>query len=632
MKYRADIDGLRAIAVLAVVAFHLKAGVSGGFVGVDVFFVISGYLISTIVYSEVRSETFSIMRFYQRRALRILPALISVILVSAIFAVAAFYPSELFSFSRSAIASLFFCANIYFFAIEDYFSPNADTIPLLHIWSLGIEEQFYFLFPPLIMFCSRVARKALFPALLILFVVSLLACEFIINRSSTAAFYLLPFRAFELLLGCLLSLPAARTPVPKVVAEGAAGIGLALVMCSIFGFNSDTRFPGLTALLPCSGAALLLWSGVQHDTRIAQLLSLKPVVFLGKISYSLYLVHWPVLVFSLRLIPNLSNFKFQLLVISSSFLLASANYWFVEQPFRLKGRKQPPFRTVAYSGGALTALAACLAISPYGLTNVRSKNAEIERVTAYLTYDYRPAYRSGECFLDPDQDFTSETAKNCLPNEPGIPAVLWGDSHAIALYSGLRASMEKEGFSLGVLTASACSPISGYSIASRPKCPSFNDQVLATILSIKPRLVILSAAWIITDNSMQLLDDTVRNLSRHGIKVVLIGQTPIYNLSVPAMLAARIEAKNPSRIAKGKELGLPRMENTDNIMMKVFGGRTDVAYIPLTPLICPKMECPLATSDGTPMYFDFEHLTTKGSNYFAKMLAPLIVNYVRLAG
>jgi hypothetical protein len=207
--------------------------------------------------------------------------------------------------------------------------------------------------------------------------------------------------------------------------------------------------------------------------------------------------------------------------------------------------------------------------------------------------------------------------------------MLWGDSHAIAQYAGLQASMEREGFSLGVLTASACSPITGYSIASRPKCPSFNDQALATILSVKPRLVILSAAWIITSNSMQLLDDTVQSLSRQGIKVVIIGESPLYRLSVPKILAARIEAKNPSWIVKGEDLELPRMEHTDNIMMKVFGGRTDVAYIPLTPLICPKMECPLATPDRTPLYFDGEHLTKKGSEYFAKILTPLILHYVR---
>ena len=203
--------------------------------------------------------------------------------------------------------------------------------------------------------------------------------------------------------------------------------------------------------------------------------------------------------------------------------------------------------------------------------------------------------------------------------------MLWGDSHAIDLYAGLQASMERKGFSLGVLTASACSPIIGYSIAARPKCPSFNDHALATILSIKPRIVILSAAWIITSNSMQLLDDTVRGLTRQGIKVVIIGESPFYRLFVPALLAARIEARDPNRIAKGEDLGLVRMEDTDKNMARSFGGRTDVTYIPLTPLICPKMECPLATPDGTPLYFDSEHLTKKGSEYFAKILTPLIL-------
>lgn len=293
--YRADIDGLRAVAVLSVVSFHLKFGAPGGFVGVDVFFVLSGFLISRIIYSEVLNGSFSIFRFYERRARRILPALFTVMVGSSIAAMVVFYPSELVTYSKSAIASALFYANVYFFSVDDYFGPTADTIPLLHLWSLGIEEQFYIVFPLLVLLFRLWSWRAVNMIVICLCAASLLASQLMVGTDPAAAFYLLPYRGFELLIGCIIALPKfEQQPRSRALRETAAAIGLACLIGAVVTFGPETEFPGVAALLPCFGTAMIIWTGGTARTSVSTVLSIRPLVYIGKISFSLYLVHWPV--------------------------------------------------------------------------------------------------------------------------------------------------------------------------------------------------------------------------------------------------------------------------------------------------------------------------------------------------
>jgi peptidoglycan/LPS O-acetylase OafA/YrhL len=623
MRYRADIDGLRAVAVLSVVSFHLKFGASGGFAGVDIFFVISGYLISSIVYDETAQGSFSVAKFYERRARRILPALIATLVCSFLAALLLFYPSELVAFSKSVTAAILFYANIYFFESSSYFSPSADAVPLLHLWSLGIEEQFYFLFPLLAMLLVRYSQRLLLVVFAAMSVTSAIASQFMVNVDPTAAFYLLPYRGFELLIGCLIALPNVKLPRTSIIAEAGSIVGAICLMLAIFMLGPQTKFPGFAALLPCVGAALIIWSGQKSQTIVSKLLAIDPLVYVGKISYSLYLVHWPVIVFGLRLSTHRSQIGFDLFALGASISLAALSYRFVEQPFR-HPNKRTSLRTLSVSALFITTIAALSSVTIYEGGFRWRIDGQIRKVLAYLSYDYRRVYRSRECFLDPDQDFTEADMSGCLPDGAGMPVMLWGDSHAIDLYPGLRESMAKSGYSLGVLTASACAPIIGYTMPGRPKCGSFNDHALPTILSVKPKIVILSASWILSDRTMDQLDATVEDLVNHGIKVVVLGQSPLFTNWVPKAIAGRLQNEDSNKFISDEGLELSRA-GSDRIMSARFSGRANIKFISMMQLACPGERCLIVADDGTPMYWDVEHLTETGSRVIAETLAPVIL-------
>jgi peptidoglycan/LPS O-acetylase OafA/YrhL len=340
IKYRAEIDGLRALAVIPVIFFHAGFSFfSGGFVGVDVFFVISGYLITTIIIKELNNNTFSIKRFYERRARRILPALLLVILISSIISFVFLTRSELASYFKSVIATLLFFSNFYFYKTTPYFRSESDLEPLLHTWSLSIEEQFYIIFPILLLLFHNFFKKYIFLMLIFGFVASLFICQFLaLYTSGILNFYFTFSRAWELALGaiCAHILIYKNLSYSSLIKNLLSTIGIILIVFSIFFFSRQTVFPSFYTLVPTVGTSLIILFA-DRDTFIYKILSIKFLVSIGLISYSLYLWHQPLLAFGRIFFDDLSTFK-KLILIFLSVLMSIFSYFFIEKIFRDKNK------------------------------------------------------------------------------------------------------------------------------------------------------------------------------------------------------------------------------------------------------------------------------------------------------
>lgn len=297
LRYRADVDGLRAIAVSPVVLFH--AGLqtfSGGYVGVDIFFVISGYLITSLLLKENRSRSFSIITFYDRRIRRIFPALFAVMLLSALAGGWLQTPADFQQFGQSVIATSLFSSNVFFWWKAGYFDSASDVKPLLHTWSLGVEEQFYIFFPVLLFVLYRWYSERGKYLLVLLALFSFILSVYAVETRPSAAFYLAPTRAWELLLGSLLAFDLFPEFNSRILREVGSLFGFGFILFSVLTYSQNSAFPGLRALPPCAGAALIIHSGASGVSYIRNALSIRPIVFVGLISYSLYLWHWPLIV------------------------------------------------------------------------------------------------------------------------------------------------------------------------------------------------------------------------------------------------------------------------------------------------------------------------------------------------
>ncbi|HEY2110890.1 MAG TPA: acyltransferase family protein [Dongiaceae bacterium] len=442
--YRSDIDGLRAVAVLAVVAFHVKfSAFPGGYIGVDVFFVISGYLIGSIILEEVAAGGFSLLAFYERRVRRIFPALAVLLLLLSVPAYLYLLPNELTAYGGSVLAATFSVSNFYFLLHTGYFAAPAYHLPLLHTWSLAIEEQFYIFLPLFILLLHRLAPRLLPLLLLAATVLSFLLCLRETAVDQAAAFYLPWTRAWELLLGTLIALGLFAQPRTPLWRNIAALAGLALILGPAAAYNAATVFPGANALAPCLGAALIIAAGRAGDSWVARLLSWRPLVFIGRISYSLYLWHWPVIVFMIMsgLTPSThqpSWLKF--LAVVSSVILATLSWRYVETPFRT-GPRRPSRRKLFTLAGAAAAALALL-----GLTGTLSQGlpgrfpAHSAALAGYLDYDWasKGYFRRGSCFLDTGLAFQPFLASGCIREDAKRPSdLILGDSHAAHLWYGL---------------------------------------------------------------------------------------------------------------------------------------------------------------------------------------------------
>jgi peptidoglycan/LPS O-acetylase OafA/YrhL len=611
IAYRADIDGLRALAVLPIVFNHASLrGFGGGYVGVDIFFVISGYLITGILLRDMATHRHTLAAFYRRRILRIMPALIAMLVPVTALCLVALLPGELIRYAKSLIATVLFGSNFVFNAESGYFEGASHTKPLLHTWSLAIEEQFYILWPLLLALVAGRGRIVIAAAMAAISAASLAVASCQLRVDPTAAFYLLPARAGELAIGGLLAVaPGLRRM--RWLREAAGAIGLLLIGYAIWKFSASTPFPGFSALVPCLGTALLIGSG--PDTLAGRGLAIAPARYVGRISYSLYLWHWPVIVLAQTwLIVPMAGWV-AAGAVSGSLVLGALSYHLVETPFR-RGSRTWSNRTIFLGAGAaigsIAAMGAAL-IATHGLP-ARFTTGEVA-MAHFKDVDFEASFRRGECFLTNPYD---KLAPGCLRIAPGKPAVLLiGDSMAAHYWPGLSAYGRR--FQTLQATVAGCTP--GLYPGPSSRCERFYNGVLADWLPRSDvKTVIMGGRWQAFD--MPSLDLTLGYLTNRGVRVILVGPPPTYQGDLPRLLVFAERRHDPGIVTRSHEEQFFEVDAA----MRAIAARRGVTYVSLTGAWCRGGQCLTRTPDGAPLQFDYGHLTPQGSALAAKLIVSAL--------
>lgn len=653
--YRRDIDGLRAVAVLSVIFYHYGVpGFGGGFSGVDIFFVISGFLIGGHVMGEIGAGRFSLLRFYERRIRRIFPALF--IMLTLVFAAAAMilFPPDLRNFARDAIFVIPFLANVEFYnAAGAYAGAFAQHLALLHTWTLAVEEQFYLLFPLLLLVVARFAQGRYRLVLLPLALTSFVLCAAASRIAPIAAFYLTPFRGWELLAGDLVVLlPPAQ--LNAAARGGLALTGLLLIALSDVLLTSQTPYPGEYALLPCGGAALLLYAGCDKKLAAGRILDNPVLVRIGLWSYSLYLFHWPVLVLARYYAFEPLTIAARCLLLAGTFLLAAFSWRFVEQPFRGPGGffGRPRLFAAAFAcAGALLSVAVVMHwaysgprwLSPWerGLFPFQT---EAQNKCAGATP--RPAF-----------------APPCKLGDPAAPvsAILWGDSHALALLPAMAAVFAEHNQAAAFAELASCPPLLGVRPGSPQAnrslafpiqgaagqgedCERHNDAVLAWVTQSGIGTVVLAGHWrvyagndrrsgvlILSDRELPhpatLADNSavfqrgferlLQALQPGHVRTFVVEDVPQMDANVPYALASS------ERLGTHPDFGLTRAayEMQQQTVTQIFTqlqSRYPFDLLRPQDLLCAGNRCAV-TRHGQSLYQDDEHLSPAG----AIMIEPI---------
>lgn len=554
--YRPDIDGMRAIAVVVVVLFHLgTSGFGGGFVGVDIFFVISGFLITGLIRNEVEStDKFRFGSFYLRRVRRLFPALALTLAASFVAAMLLFPPEPLQRFAGSFITSIFSVSNIWFWQEAGYFDAAAITKPLLHTWTLSVEEQFYFIWPALLFLLMRFSKGSApvwglvtVGSLSLLWNFDLAYFNSTVTRTlapplarwmsdeQASIFYLTMFRMFEFAIGALLNWAPSGKLRKGWTAELAAAAGLVMILVPVGFYSSTDIFPAWRALVPCIGAALLIQSG--QTARAAGWMRMAPVVWLGRISYSLYLVHWPLIVFYLywRNQTEAAPLE-QVALFAGTVMISALMYKYVEQPLRKPGPTKAANRRFLGGSAALASVFVGLGTMIYLTDGAawRYSGSESQLLEApVVEVDH-------SCFMGPSLTH-EDIDPACYRMDPASPKksiMLFGDSTVEHLVYGFQ-KVFGDRYEVLRYASASCPPVLGYSEPDTPNCPANVETFLTDIIAAnKYDLVVISSTsrW---GPFAEGFPETARRLDAAGIPYVMIGQIPYFD-EPPADIIARL--------------------------------------------------------------------------------------------
>lgn len=629
-QYRNDIDGLRAIAVLSVVLYHtgINDFFTGGFVGVDIFFVISGFLITSLIEKDIAASRFSLAQFYERRVRRIFPAVFTLLVAVFVAAYVLYDADTLTDIGYSVIASATSTANIYFYTTTSYFNASPLLKPLIHLWSLAIEEQFYIVLPLLLLFLSRFSTNSKRWVLAGLFMISLAADQWVLTNNASAAFYFPHLRAWELLAGSLLA--TVPFQLSRRVSEFTSISGLALITIAIFAYTEKSVFPGVLALLPVLGSAMVIAAGSHNNPYGNRLLQNPILVFFGKISYSLYLWHWPIFAFCKYYFITPIPAPQAIVIFAVTIGISTLSWWFIETPFRDRSKFS---RNILFTGAAILSVmlvfAGSLVVSANGYPQRFQKYADvIASMPAHLDDDYT------ECTYKDLTKFSNRPQLNfCKLSNSTQPAnaLLWGDSHARALIPAFQKISTSGTANIVAISHSGCLPYELYSgNVTSVSCEAFNEAILK-YLSSDPNIttIILTARW--TKDSPEVvkagLDELIGRITTMGKQVVLIGPVPEYPVALHSayFVAATTDRKIEDLIElKTKAWQKKVADHLTLLAQFASSAEPSVHFVDLTPMFCkPEGTCTYILN-GNLLYYDTDHLSQFGAESIADPLAQAI--------
>ncbi|MCC7036356.1 MAG: acyltransferase [Alphaproteobacteria bacterium] len=655
VKHYPFINGLRALAVAPVILFHFRPEwCPGGYAGVDVFFVISGFLITGLLVNMLDRNAFTLADFYERRARRILPALFMTCMMCVAMAWAGFMPEDFKQFSHTLIGISLFATNVSFYEDVGYFAGPALIKPLLHTWSLAVEEQFYILFPVFLLAFHRwtANRQKMTIGVAALFGLSLTLSLTLTAANPDASFYFLHTRAWELLAGALVFLVLQEVPIGRPAAEALSVAGIALLAFSYLAYDRDTPFPGGAAIVPCFGTALLIWSNLQTPTAIGRALSYRPVIAVGLVSYGLYLFHWPLWVFARYYLDrNLSTPETALVLIATA-ALSVLSYVFVEMPVR--SRKLFPSRRAIFTA-SLGALLLVAAIGVAGQQTDGFPSRFSGSVLQYLTEDPRPpeechftrkgkAERQSWCKIG-----DAHGRKNAF--------ILWGDSHAQRSSVGLGVVASSHQQAGWVVSSAGCPPLLKLERIGSEKyrCPEVNDKVLDFIRREGIKKVILVGRWdlvmpaeeggiedirsvngptarLVTENGKELLGieafdaafrNTIAALSNLGAEVWVMKQVPAHRIYLSTALAkAAYWGRDTAALNRPLDEVLLRRAPIENVFEKARD--LPATFIDPVETFCPDGKVCLTSANMRALYHDGTHLSNYGALWSKEIWEPVV--------
>jgi peptidoglycan/LPS O-acetylase OafA/YrhL len=651
--YRPEIDGLRALAVVPVVMFHLGLGFPGGFVGVDVFFVISGFLITGIIRRGLENETFSLAEFWERRIRRIFPALFVVLMTTLAVGYWFLLPAELEELGESSVAQALLLANVYFWRDTGYFAGPAELKPLLHTWSLAVEEQFYLLLPLLLMFSKKLSRPRLFWGLASISLISLCGSVYGTMFYPSATFYLLPTRAWELMVGSMLAvLPWQCNPSPRRD-NAIAMVGFLAIILPVFFYHAETPFPGLTALPPVIGTASVLFAtSVTPATIVGRVLSLRPIVFVGLISYSLYLWHWPAIVF-VRTYCGQFEWPQLLLAAVGSVALAVLSWRFVETPVRqnsyLKRRRR--LFTVAFLLSSASMAIGGMFSYFEGLPS---------RLPAYSKTLHQDIGWTGREFSFKGRSFREGSIpgigqeERLHPQDDRLSVVVWGDSHGMVLCGVIDKLCKKYGLHGKAINCHGALPLPNVRRKDAfRQGDQFKERIVTWIDAKRPKAILLIGDWSwylsgtvqLSDGQPDIggfksLDQRSKNLEiirrnlqilvkfcgRRDINLVLINKVPSSAEITPARNIFLYSVRRSRKLSDKRTTLVGHAEEMSefNNMLSQYSSTEIKVYDP-APYFCDDEGLLINYRNGRSNYRDASHVTAWG----AQLLEPMFENVLR---